>query len=263
MANDFNIFRDQMHREVLLARCPLRMVSLVPSISELLFDLGLDERVVGITKFCVHPAHGIKTKTIVGGTKTLKVGVISALAPDLILGAKEENDREQIERLMEIAPVYMADVKSIYDAILLIQSLGEICGIAETSRQLSEKIKDHLPSIHQKTNGKVAYLIWQQPLMCAGVDTYIHSVLTWMGYENVATALTHSRYPEISWEELREMSPDKVFLSSEPFPFKDNHIAQFKKHLPDCDIRCVDGEMFSWYGSRMLRLKIPNEHDSV
>jgi len=260
MVNELNIFRDQMLREVQLPRCPLRLVSLVPSISELLFDLGLEERIVGITKFCIHPAHAIKNKTIVGGTKSLKLDVISKLSPDLIIGAKEENDRKQIEELSDIAPVYIADVKSIDDALFLIESLGEICDVTAQSKQLSAAIQMRLADIHQKATGKVAYLIWNEPMMCAGGDTYIHSILTWMGYHNVASSITDSRYPEITLDQLRALNPDKIFLSSEPFPFRDKHLKPFQTDFPLCDIRCVDGELFSWYGSRMLRILVPDEH---
>lgn len=252
-----------MNREVSLGQCPLRIVSLVPSISELLFDLGLEERVFGITKFCIHPSHWIKTKTIVGGTKTLKTDVISKLSPDLIIGAKEENERNQIELLMKIAPVYMADVKTIHDALDLICSLGDICGVTELSQPLSVAVERHLSSIQHKTKGRVAYLIWNRPLMCAGAGTYIHSVLTWMGYENVLSLNVDSRYPEMTVDALRALHPDTIFLSSEPYPFCEKHIVEFKAFFPGCDIRCVDGEMFSWYGSRMLRIKIPDENVSL
>ena len=257
------IFRDQMNRDVPLSQCPQRIVSLVPSISELLFDLGLEERVVGITKFCIHPSQWIKTKTIVGGTKTLKTEVISALAPDLIIGAKEENERNQIEPLMKMSPLYIADVKTIHDALDLIRSLGAICGVTELSQPLSVAVERHLLSIQHKTKGRVAYLIWNRPLMCAGAGTYIHSVLTWMGYENVLSLNTDSRYPEMTVEALRALYPDIIFLSSEPYPFCEKQKVEFQAFFPQADIRCVDGEMFSWYGSRMLRIQIPDEHVSL
>ena len=263
MSKELYLYRDQMNRELRLAMRPTRIVSLVPSISELLFDIGVEDRVVGVTKFCVHPSHWLATKTIVGGTKTLKTEVISMLAPDLIIGAKEENERDQIEMLTEIAPVFMADVKCIQDATALVEVIGEICGVAETSRRLCNDIQLHLSGLQHKATGKVAYLIWNQPMMCVGSDTYIDSVLTWMGYENVASALSGSRYPEITMNVLKSLNPDKIFLSSEPYPFRDKHISQFQMDFPNCDVRLVDGEMFSWYGSRMLRIQIPNEHGSL
>ena len=120
------IFIDQMHREVKIDSPPKRIVSLVPSQTELLYDLGLQDNIVGQTLFCIHPADKHKTKTIIGGTKKLKLELILALQPDLIIGNKEENEQQQIEYLMQNATVWMSDIYTLSDSLEMIKSIGEI-----------------------------------------------------------------------------------------------------------------------------------------
>lgn len=237
---------DQLGREVRLPKEPTRIVSLVPSQTELLFDLGLDSRVVGITKFCVHPESWFRSKTRVGGTKKLHFDVIESLNPDLILANKEENNQEDIERLAKDFPVWVSDVNDLDSALEMIRSVAEITG--KNAQPLIKEIElgfSELKPIAEKP--KTLYLIWKNPYMAAGTDTFIHNMMSG-GFEN---ACSETRYPELSEADIQRLNPDLILLSSEPFPFKENHISELKKLLPETEIRLVDGEMFSWYGSRL------------
>lgn len=260
---------DQMGRLVVLPNSPQRIVSLVPSQTELLFDLGLGDRVVGITKFCIHPVEWFKTKTRVGGTKDVKLDIIRQLQPDLIIGNKEENKQEDIEQLMQHYPVWMSDIKTLEDAIQMIASVGQITNTENRAGEIIAEIKlgfeKLIPIVGNPT---VLYLIWK-PYMAAGVDTFINEMLTCMGFKNVLNAppilrqaqydgrdvtlsvAEASRYPEITNQQITQLQPDYILLSSEPFPFKEKHIAELQVLSPKSNILLVDGEMFSWYGSRL------------
>jgi ABC-type Fe3+-hydroxamate transport system substrate-binding protein len=238
---------DQIGRNVEVVMTPQRVVSLVPSQTELLFDLGLAERVVGITKFCIHPEQWFRTKTHVGGTKQLRFDVIESLNPDLIIANKEENNQEDIERLEKKFPVWVSDVNSLDSALEMIQRFGEITD-SDSSKmihQIGTAFDGLKPYVPKK---KAVYLIWKKPYMGVGVDTFINDMLGRCGLENV---VTDGRYPELTEEQIVELNPDIVLLSSEPFPFGPTHTKDLSGLLPNATIRLVDGEMFSWYGSRM------------
>ena len=242
-------FRDQMGREVSVTSLPQRIVSLVPSITEYLFALGLDERVVGITKFCIYPEAWFKSKPRVGGTKTPDFEKIQNLVPDLIIGNKEENQEDDITRLRELAPVYMSDVNSIEDMYEMIRDLATILGVEAEGPRWVELWKAYLNRNSQKGQGKKAlYVIWKDPIMLVGKNTYIDSYLTAIGYEN---CVKEARYPV--WSEHAAYNPEVVLLSTEPYPFKEKHRIEFQQLLPSASIQVVDGEMFSWYGSRLLQ----------
>jgi ABC-type Fe3+-hydroxamate transport system substrate-binding protein len=243
-------YTDQLGRKIDLAHRPQRIVSLVPSQTELLFDLGLEEEVVGITKFCVHPNQWFRSKSRVGGTKKLDFKKITALQPDLIIGNKEENQEEQIKELMQHYPVWMSDIGNLSEAIHMIASIGAICDRKERAFALTsniEKAFHALPACHPPRSA--AYLIWQNPYMAAGNDTFIHDMLKRCGLTNV---IEDSRYPEINLDKLQGHSPSLILLSSEPFPFGTKHIAPLQEACPTSRILLVDGELFSWYGSRLL-----------
>jgi ABC-type Fe3+-hydroxamate transport system substrate-binding protein len=247
------VFTDQMHRKVELHSVPQRIISIVPSQTELLYDLGLREEVIGITKFCVHPEEWFRTKTRIGGTKKLNLELIKSLNPDLIIGNKEENEQSQVEELTKHFPVWMSDVRNINDALQMISEVGNITGKAEEATNLVTKIRT-LFSQHktQNTNSKsAAYFIWYNPMMAAGSDTFIHSMLSYCNLSNVFSSL--NRYPEISKEQLKSANPGLILLSSEPFPFREKHIEAFKRICPNAEIILADGELFSWYGSRLLK----------
>lgn len=243
-------FTDQTGRSIFLTSTPQRIVSLVPSQTELLFDLGLNEEVVGITKFCIHPADWFYSKTRVGGTKKINLSTIHQLEPDLIIANKEENVKEQVEELAKFYPVWVSDVNNLEDAYEMIGQVGLITGKVNEAKEISTTIKTNfsqLPTIHNTL--PTAYLIWNDPYMTAGGDTFINSMLEASGFNNIFS--DKSRYPETTIEELRIANCQFLLLSSEPFPFKQKHIDQLQPHLPGTKIMLVDGEMFSWYGSRL------------
>lgn len=246
---------DQLNRTVTLPSWPpRRIVSLVPSQTELLYDLGLEEEVAGITKFCIHPRHWFQAKNRVGGTKTLNFEKIDLLKPDLIIGNKEENERAQIEALAEKYPVWMSDVRTIADANDMILRIGQLTNKETQARNLVEKIslqfETNLSPSSARLTPSAVYLIWRKPYMVAGGDTFIQEMLRLAGFNNL---FSHkNRYPEITPGELADTRPEVILLSSEPYPFAEKHIAAIRETCPEARIALVDGEMFSWYGSRML-----------
>ncbi|GAA0873318.1 helical backbone metal receptor [Gangjinia marincola] len=248
-------FTDQLGREITLNGAPQSIISLVPSISELLVDLGLEDHLVGVTKFCEYPAYLRKTKTIVGGTKQVDYDKIKSLSPDLIICNKEENTLEMLRELDTVASVYVSDVRTLEDACTMIQDLGEICGVQQKSIQLIDDINsafDYLKvSISKKPTLKVAYFIWKDPWMVAGGDTFIQDMLEHSGFENLFDH--QERYPEVSIAQVKDLNPDLLLFSSEPFPFQPKFLGEVYVHFPKEKIVFVDGSYFSWYGSRLLR----------
>lgn len=250
--NDTRQFTDMMGRTVDIKYPPQRIVSIVPSQTELLYDLGLDNEVVGITKFCVHPAEWFSTKERVGGTKKLNIDKICELKPDLIIANKEENEKEQIEELAREFPVWISDIKNIPDALQMIQVVGLITDREQKANSLVDEIVAGFTLLQKAaTPRRVAYFIWYNPWMSVGRDTFINNMISIIGWKNVLA--DRQRYLEINLEELRSYNPNLVLLSSEPFPFQEKHIAEVKAILPDAEVILVDGEMFSWYGSRMMK----------
>jgi ABC-type Fe3+-hydroxamate transport system substrate-binding protein len=243
---------DQMHRSVTLTDYPpKRIVSTVPSQTELLFYLGLDEEVVGITKFCVHPREQFRAKKKIGGTKQLKLEEIAALNPDLIIGNKEENQQEQMEWLMERFPVWMSDIYNLSDATAMIRSVSQLVGKELSGAALAQQISDSFEGLAGIKPRKTAYLIWKGPYMAAASDTFIDHIMGWGGLENVFSE--KKRYPAVTLTQLKDASPELLLLSSEPYPFKQKHVEEFQKELPNTRVMPVDGELFSWYGNRLLQ----------
>lgn len=235
----------------LIKKSSSRIISVVPSQTELLFDLGLQEEVVGITKFCIHPHEWFKSKPRVGGTKTLNLDKIRQLKPDLILANKEENSQDQIEVLQQEFNVYVSDISTISEAQDMILDIGQLVDREEKSHQLVDQIKilqhNQVPFSTELT---AVYFIWQHPYMVAGNDTFIHDMMKHAGFKNVIQA---TRYPIVEIKDLQKLNPNVVLLSSEPFPFKQKHVDELQSLLPHSKVICVDGELFSWYGSRMLK----------
>ena len=243
---------DMIGNKVELNYPPKRIISLVPSQTELLYDLGLNEEVVGITKFCVHPDEWFRSKKRVGGTKTVHIDIVKSLQPDLIIANKEENTKEQIEELSVLFPVWVSNIQTVEDGLKMIREVGALVDKADEAYLLATEIKSGFINLNKAALPKhVAYFIWRKPWMCAGGDTFISDVIKKIGWENVLA--DKLRYPEIVLEELKDKDIDLILLSSEPYPFKDAHIAEIKGVLPDVEVLLVDGEMFSWYGSRMLK----------
>jgi len=230
---------------------PKRIVSVVPSQTELLFDLGLSNEILGITKFCIHPKEICKTKAIVGGTKNLNIEKIISLQPDLIIANKEENVKEQIELLSEKIPVWLTDVNNYDEALQMIADLGKITQTSEKANSIKQSIDEQLSAPIFNKKRKSVYLIWKSPFMTIGGDTFIDSMMHKAGFENTFHHLT--RYPEIEIENIAKSDCEFVLLSSEPYPFAQKHVDEMQASLPNKKIIIVDGEMFSWYGSRMLK----------
>jgi ABC-type Fe3+-hydroxamate transport system substrate-binding protein len=233
---------------------PRRIISLVPSQTELLAYLGLDDRVVGITKFCIHPEHWFSTKMKVGGTKKINREKIMQLLPDLVIANKEENDKEQIEWLRNICPVFVTDVKTLENAHSMIAEIGLVTGTGENATQLISELDIKFAGMAIPRKRKTcAYLIWNEPLMVAGGDTFINDMLQRSGFDNLFAKNQISRYPEVSIEMLQQARPEVVMLSSEPYPFSARQLQHFQSQLPHSIVLHADGEMFSWYGSRLLQ----------
>ena len=252
------IYHDQLNREIILPSAPKRIISIVPSQTELLFDLGLDKRIIGITKFCIHPKDNVKHTAKIGGTKQLNIEKIKALQPDLIIANKEENERSQVEELMNVCPVWISDINDLASAIDMIERVGEVVGKKAEAQYLAGKIAQKFESLAiSPSHKRVAYFIWRNPYMVAGRGTFIDSMLQKCGLMNV---FEQDRYPEVTVEQLAEANPDVVLLSSEPYPFKEEHIVELKAILPQAVIKLVDGELFSWYGSRLLHSPEYFEH---
>lgn len=230
---------------------PTRIISLVPSQTELLYDLGLAEKVVGITKFCVHPAEWRKTKAIIGGTKNINAEKIRKLQPDLIIANKEENVKDQVEALAVDYPVYVTDIATLDDALAMTCNIGVLTNTAAKAGIITNMIRQGFATIKPLNEIPTAYFIWRNPYMSAGSDTFIHDMLTKCGFRNVYGS--HARYPVIDINELKEKQCRLILLSSEPYPFKQKHVDELQQQLPDATIMLVDGEMFSWYGSRLLQ----------
>lgn len=235
---------------------PERIISLVPSQTELLHYLGLEAETVGITKFCVHPEHWFKTKPRVGGTKAVKNNIIHDLKPDLIIANKEENVKEQVELLAKGYPVWVTDVNDLEGALAMIHDIGEMTAKQKQADVLIKKINEGFDGLASNIKRgpqkiKTAYLIWRNPYMSIGGDTFISDMLSKCGFENIFAQRT--RYPEIIIEELSIANCQLLLLSSEPYPFKQKHIEELSGQLPNCKIVLADGEMFSWYGSRLLQ----------
>lgn len=243
---------DQMGLRVSVPDNPRRIVSLVPSQTELLYHLGLGDRVVGITKFCVHPEKWFRSKTRIGGTKQLKIDAIGQLQPDLILGNKEENQKEDIAALRGIAPVWMSDIFDLPDARKMILDIGLMTQSLDSAKSMVQTIDQNFSKLEKAKGQKVLYLIWRKPFMAAGKNTFIDAMLSRCGYQNV---LADVRYPEVDVQSMSP-KPDFIFLSSEPYPFKEKHMDELRQFCPNATIVLVDGEMFSWYGSRLIQAPV-------
>ncbi len=229
-----------------------RIVSIVPSQTELLFHLGAGPQVVGRTKFCIYPADVAKDVSVVGGTKNVDIQRVAALRPTLILANREENTLADVGVLQTVAPVYVTDVTTLSDALAMILDVGALVGKLPESERLAQQIAESMAALPMpEKRPSVAYLIWRKPWMVAAADTFIDAMLGVAGFVNVFSGKT--RYPIISETDWQSVQPDLVFLSSEPYPFKAKHLAELQELCPKAQIRLVDGELFSWYGSRLVQ----------
>ncbi len=248
-------YKDQLNRNLQFNKVPKRIVSLVPSQTELLVDLGLEASVVGVTKFCVHPKHLRLSKAVIGGTKQINLEKIKALRPDIILCNKEENTKAIIESLGDIAPIHISDIYNLEDCYELIKMYGELFKVESEASSIITNIQNQREVFQNNIKTfpqlKVAYFIWKNPWMVAASDTFIDVMINEAGFQNVFKA--DKRYPEIDLNNSKLKNVDVIFLSSEPFPFKEAHVLELKSQFPDKTIKIVDGELFSWYGSRLQK----------
>ncbi|MCX6319520.1 MAG: helical backbone metal receptor [Bacteroidetes bacterium] len=242
-------YTDPTGHSIYLSASPQRIISLVPSQTEFLYDLGLRDEVVGITKFCIHPDQWFRNKTRVGGTKQIRMETIHALQPDLILANKEENVKEQVEALQQHYPVWTSDINTPEEALDMIREVGIITGREQPALSLIREIEQAFNSLIIQERRKTCYLIWKDPYMSVGGDTFIHGMMKAAGFDNML--IDSTRYPALTLAELQLLAPECLLLSSEPFPFKEKHCTELEKVLPGTQVLLVDGEMFSWYGSRM------------
>lgn len=245
--------QDQAGFNVSVKSTPQRIICTVPSLTELLYDLGLEEKIVGVTRFCVKPAVARKKAAIIGGTKDLDLKLIKSLKPDLIIGNKEENIKEQILTAKKTAPVWLSDINDIHEACDAIKQIGKITGTEKKANEINDEIISRKNVLTKMNNsGKsVLYFIWKKPYMLAGKNTFINSVLELCGLKNMAPEVTN-RYPEISLEQIKTLRPQILILSSEPYPFSAGDLQQLAKVIPDTEAYILDGEVFSWYGSRLI-----------
>ncbi len=230
---------------------PQRIISLVPSITELLYNLDLGERVVGITKFCIHPKEWFQNKQRVGGTKKINIDIIHSLKPDLIIANKEENSKEDVELLSAHFPIWLTDVKNYESALKMIKNIGKITDKNKLSEKIIKEIIQEKEQFNKVKKGNCIYLIWKNPYMTIGGDTYINDMLSQAGFNNIYKE--ENRYPIIKNEELYTTNIDYILLSSEPFPFKFKDVEEIQE-LTQAKVLLVDGEMFSWYGSKMKKV---------
>jgi ABC-type Fe3+-hydroxamate transport system substrate-binding protein len=247
---------DQIGNELEFQKTPVRIISLVPSQTELLVDLGLEESIVGVTKFCVHPVSIRKEKVIVGGTKNINIQKIKDLQPDIILCNKEENTKEIVELCLQIAPTHVSDIFILNDALELIDQYGLVFSCKTSADDLIQKIhllfNDFKNFVKDKDSKKVAYFIWKKPWMVAGNNTFINFLLEINKFDNIYK--TEQRYPEVDLEDLKLKNEiDYFLLSSEPYPFKKEDKEELQMQFKNQSILLVDGEMFSWYGTRLIK----------
>lgn len=242
--------KDHTGRQLLLPQFPQRIVSLVPSLTETLIDAGLESKLIGRTKFCIHPAEVVHKIPVTGGTKNPKTDKILALRPDLIIANKEENRKEDIDTLAQTVPVYVSNIQNLRELTLFMEDMAAIfpqSGAAEIKCRFEEFPK---PDSNPKTF-RSCYLIWKDPWMTIGGDTFIHHMMEYAGFTNIFGNM--QRYPEITLETLKKADPELILLSSEPYPFKQRQLMELQAEFPVSKIRLVDGEMFSWYGTRILK----------
>lgn len=250
-------FTDQLGRTISLDQSPQRIISLVPSQTELLYTLGLGEEVAGITKFCIHPEEWFHSKKRIGGTKNVRLDQVHDLEPDLILANKEENNKEQIDELSRHYPVWVSDIKTLPDALQMIGAVGSLTGKDQQAQSMISAIERRFTGLNAQVlpgaavrQLRATYFIWRNPWMVAGGDTFIHDMLQRCGFINLFR--DQPRYPSIELESLTASGCELVLLSSEPYPFREKHIEEIRAILPGALVQLVDGEMFSWYGSRLL-----------
>lgn len=227
------------------------MISFAPAITDTLYSLQLDKEIVGRTRFCIHPKDKVQHAVNVGGTKDMKLERVHALKPDLIVMEKEENTKEMVEELEKHYPVYVCEIQTVPDAMVMIKTLGDITDRKKQANLLYQNITTAFKKIPiDYKHKRVAYVIWKNPFMVVGKNTYIQSLLEKLGFINPFIAY-EGRYPTIDAEDFKKEQLDYILLATEPYPFRVEHKADFRAIAPNAQPVIVDGEMF-WYGVKML-----------
>lgn len=242
---------DHLGRSLTFNFPPQRIISFAPAITDTLYSLGLTQQIVGRTRFCVHPKGQVEQAINIGGTKDMKLERIHSLDPDLIIMEKEENTLEMVQQLEKQFPVYVFEIQNVSDAFKMVADLGELTSRQQQAAHLHEKITTAFKEIPTLDGTKrVAYIIWKNPYMVVGKNTYIQSLLKTLGFTNPFIEF-EGRYPTVTETDIIHANLDYVFLATEPYPFRQKHIAEFKEITPKSEPVIVDGEMF-WYGVKML-----------
>lgn len=230
---------------------PGKIISLVPSITELLYDLGLEDNIVGITRYCIHPAKALKTKTIVGGVKGLNTDKIQNLNPDLIIANKHENDYEEVTHLTKTTSVYASDIRSLNDALEFIKDIGDLTNTSEKAHNLINKIKQEFNRLSKEAITTALYLVWKDPYIVASPETFISDIMQQAGFSNYLQKKQEKPYPELSIEEIQRLTPPVILLPSEPYTYTEKDREEMQKLFPNTKLLPVDGELFCWFGSRL------------
>lgn len=234
----------------------MRIVSLCPSLTELVFDLGRGEDLVGVTEYCVHPAEGVEHVEKVGGTKSPDIDRIVELVPDIVLLNEEENRREDEAALAaEGVRCLTTFPRNAPETAEMVRTIGEALEREDEAERIARDIEVRTARAVDAAKGvpavRWAYLIWRKPYMTVSSDTFASSLLEQAGGRNVFGE--HSvRYPEIAVEDLAAADPELVLLCTEPFPFADKHVAELAEATGLDPERFViaNGEYLSWHGSR-------------
>lgn len=244
-----------LHRR---AGAPARIVSLVPSLTELICDLGLGGQLVGRTGFCVHPRAALKSVPKVGGTKSVNLARVRALAPTHVLLNIDENEKPTAEALAQFVPhLIVTHPLGPLDNPALYRLIGAIFGREQAAEDLCIEFDRACAALAQAARNwprqRVLYLIWKDPWMTVARDTYISRTLALAGWDSVPVGAA-ARYPQVELKQSLLRQAELILLPSEPYRFRERHLAQFRA-LPDVGgkpVALIDGEMTSWYGSRAI-----------
>jgi len=228
------------------SRSALRIVSLVPSVTELLVQWGLGAQLVGRTRYCIEPKWIRNTVPTVGGTKDPDLGRIRDLAPDLVILERDENPKEVAEALTAVGIPWLAlEIRSVKDCAAALRKLGAKVGMAEAAESRAAALEALLKGRRRKGPRTLA-LIWKEPWMSAGPDTYLGDLLR----QGNLTPIGPDRYPVLSEDDLQDLAPQLILLPSEPYRFNHRHQADLQKRFPAAAVRLVDGRALTWYLSR-------------
>jgi ABC-type Fe3+-hydroxamate transport system substrate-binding protein len=231
----------------------------VPSLTELLFALGLGPWVVARTGFCIHPADGVAAVPKVGGTKEVNLAKLRRLAPTHVIVNVDENRIETADALRAFVPqVIVTHPCAPQDVPALIEQIAdmfaELPGVAERAAALIAELRAELAATHARADVPVLYLVWREPWMTVARDTYISRLLACVGWHTLPAidGGEHgaARYPTLRGDEPWLADVREVLLSSEPYAFTAQHVAQAQTLCPQARVRLVDGERLSWYGPR-------------